>query len=475
MITNSNEPYSMFEQRKNNSYVFNDILSDEVIYVKNLSKVFHIYNRPQDRLKQFIVPRLLPIKSLKPKRYYKEFWAIKDITFRIKKGKSIGIIGINGSGKSTLLQLICGILSPSSGSVVTKGRIAALLELGSGFNPEFSGIDNVILNASILGMSKDDIDKRIDRIIEFADIGDFINRPLKLYSSGMVVRLAFAVIAHIDADILVIDEALSVGDAFFVQKCMRFLRRFMETGTVLFVSHDTGAILNLCDEAIWIHNGSIQANGNPKEIVGKYLETIYEESQGKSIPKEQTGKDFQHKDTEIQHDMRMEFINTSKFRNDIEIFNFKEKASFFGKGGAKVRSVELMDSFGKKLSWVVGGENVILAIHCTALQKIINPIIGFQVQDRLGQVVFCDNTFLTYSEKENVADKSRNLTAYFHFRMPILPIGEYTISPAIAEGTQNEHVQHDWMFDALAFKVHASRVCLGLVGIPMEKIEIVVW
>ncbi len=272
------------------------------------------------------MPRVQRLLGRPPKQYFREFWALKDVSFEVKKGETVGIIGRNGSGKSTLLQLICGTLAPTSGSVQITGRIAALLELGSGFNPEFTGRENVYMNASILGLSEAEIDAKYNEILAFADIGDFIDQPVKQYSSGMYVRLAFAVIAHVNADVLVIDEALSVGDAFFVQKCMRFLREFMETGTVLFVSHDAGAVLNLCQTAVWLHNGAIAAVGAPKEITESYLHKLYEAQQGESInPPRQTragnGSGPTNGSMRKQaRDMRLDFINQSKFRNDIELF-----------------------------------------------------------------------------------------------------------------------------------------------------------
>ena len=200
---------------------------DSAISIKNISKFFEIYEKPSHRLWQMLYHGR--------KRFYRPFWALQDISFEVKRGECVGIIGRNGAGKSTLLQIITGTLSPSSGTVECNGRVAALLELGSGFNPEFTGQENVYLNASILGLTKEEIDAKYDDIVAFADIGEFINQPVKSYSSGMAVRLAFAVVAHVDADILIVDEALSVGDAFFTQKCMRFLRQFMEKNTVLFV------------------------------------------------------------------------------------------------------------------------------------------------------------------------------------------------------------------------------------------------
>ncbi|NDH69275.1 MAG: ABC transporter ATP-binding protein, partial [Gammaproteobacteria bacterium] len=253
--------------------------SDIAIKVENLSKCYQIYEQPRDRLKQFILPHLQRALGQEPNHYYQEFWALKDISFEVKKGETIGIIGRNGSGKSTLLQILCGTLNPTSGSFTTNGRIAALLELGSGFNPEFTGRENVYMNAAVLGLRTEEVDQRFNDIVTFADIGQFIEQPVKTYSSGMMVRLAFAVIAHVDADILVIDEALAVGDAFFTQKCMRFLRKFMETGSVLFVSHDTSAVLNLCNRAILLSLGEVIQINTPQKVIEKYLVDFYESFQ----------------------------------------------------------------------------------------------------------------------------------------------------------------------------------------------------
>ena len=211
---------------------------ETVIEVANLTKYYDTYQNPSDRLKQLIFPPLLRLFGLRMKPYSRPFEALSDVSFSVKKGETFGIIGRNGSGKSTLLQILCGTLPPTSGTVKVNGKVAALLELGAGFNPEFSGKENVYMCARLYGLSTREIDDRFSKIIEFADIGDFIDKPVKTYSSGMYVRLAFSVVAHVDADILVIDEALSVGDAYFVQKCMRFLRQFMQNGTLLFVSHD---------------------------------------------------------------------------------------------------------------------------------------------------------------------------------------------------------------------------------------------
>ena len=250
--------------------------NDFAIRVQSLSKCFHIYDAPSDRLKQMLAPRLQRIVRQQPKQYFQEFWALKDINFEIKKGETVGIIGRNGSGKSTLLQIICGTLTPSNGSVQTNGRIAALLELGSGFNPEFSGRENVYMNAAVLGLSTREIDARFNDIVAFADIGDFIGQPVKTYSSGMMVRLAFAVAINVDPDILIIDEALSVGDELFQRKCFSRIETIKNNGaTILFVSHSGGIIVELCDRALLMDSGERLATGSPKEIISRYQKLLY--------------------------------------------------------------------------------------------------------------------------------------------------------------------------------------------------------
>lgn len=447
-------------------------MSDDIaIKVEGLSKCYHIYDTPRDRLKQFVMPRLQRLIGKQPKQYFREFWALRDVSFEVKKGETVGIIGRNGSGKSTLLQIICGTLSPTGGSVETRGRIAALLELGSGFNPEFTGRENVYMNASVLGLSSEEIDARFNDIVAFADIGDFIEQPVKTYSSGMMVRLAFAVIAHVDADILVVDEALAVGDAFFTQKCMRFLRGFMKKGTVLFVSHDTGSIRNLCNYAVWLEKGQVIQEGAPKEVCELYLEAFYEAQQGKSSTT--MLKALKKPDNSLPiKDQRLEFINASNLRNDLQIFEFDPDAPSFGKGGAQIHHVHLLDENEHPLAWIVGGEKVTLRVTVHTYKDLDSPIVGFFVKDRLGQALFGDNTFLTYREQPILCKEGKEVQADFVFYMPLLPAGEYSIAIAIANGTQEIHEQHQWIHDAVLFKSESSSVASGLIGIPMLEVKL---
>lgn len=250
--------------------------NDMAIRVEGLSKCYEIYVNPRDRLKQFVMPRLQRMAGQVSKQYFREFWALKDVSFEIKKGETVGIIGRNGSGKSTLLQMICGTLNPTSGSIQTNGRIAALLELGSGFNPEFTGRENVYMNASVLGLSKGEIDARFDEIAAFADIGEFIEQSVKTYSSGMYARLAFSIAINVDPEILIVDEALAVGDARFVAKCMRRIKDIQDCGaSILFVSHDVGSVRTLCERALWLDKGFLVEQGDVFTVTGRFTEYMF--------------------------------------------------------------------------------------------------------------------------------------------------------------------------------------------------------
>lgn len=249
---------------------------DAVIRVSGLSKRYHIYTRPQDRLKQAVVPRFQRLVGRPAACYYRDFWALREVSFEVGHNETVGIVGRNGSGKSTLLQLICGTLSPTAGNIETHGRVAALLELGAGFNPEFTGRENVYLNAAVLGLGQEEIRARFDAIAAFADIGPFLDQPVKTYSSGMVVRLAFSVAINVEPDILVVDEALAVGDELFQRKCFSRIEALKAGGaTVLFVSHSGATVVELCDRAILLEAGELLATGSPRHIVGHYQKLLY--------------------------------------------------------------------------------------------------------------------------------------------------------------------------------------------------------
>ncbi|MNZ13567.1 Teichoic acids export ATP-binding protein TagH [compost metagenome] len=252
--------------------------SDTAIRIEDLSKCYQVYAQPRDRLKQFLLPSLRHLIGQPARQYFQEFWALRNVSFEVSRGETVGILGRNGSGKSTLLQLICGTLNPTAGSIEVNGRIAALLELGSGFNPEFTGRENVYLSGTLLGMSLDEIGQRFDSIAAFADIGEFLDRPVKTYSSGMFVRLAFAVNIMSQPEIMVVDEALAVGDMSFQAKCMTALRRIQDNGaTVLFVSHDIGSVKSLCSRAVYLEHGNLVAVGKASTVAEDYVRMMREE------------------------------------------------------------------------------------------------------------------------------------------------------------------------------------------------------
>jgi lipopolysaccharide transport system ATP-binding protein len=443
--------------------------SDVAIQVEQLSKVYLMYEWPTDRLKQFIYPRLQKLVGKPPRRYFREFWALRDVSFEVKKGETVGIIGRNGSGKSTLLQLICGTLTPTGGSVRTNGRVAALLELGSGFNPEFTGRENVYMNSAILGLSKKEVDERFDNIAAFADIGQFIEQPVRTYSSGMLVRLAFAVIAHVDADILVVDEALSVGDAVFVQRCMRFIRQFQENGTLLFVSHDVNSVINLCRSTIWLDHGRMRESGETLAVTEAYLQYTQQEIYGDKVQlstiKKQAKTSVDKKS--VQATTQKELIDYSV---QAEVINNLGEARGWSTNAAEIIEVHL-DHAGEGLPGVFqGGEEVRMVIRAHAHQELDQPIIGFLVRDRLGQDLFGENTLQYTALHPTRVNAASDFSAEFVFRLPMLPNGNYAVMTSVANGSLDENVQHHWLHDALIIHVVSSKVRWGLVGIPFGSV-----
>ncbi len=441
--------------------------SDIAISVRNLSKTYRLFGHPGDRIKQFF--------SFGFKQYHREFTALNDVSFDIRKGETVGIIGRNGSGKSTLLQLICGILKPSSGSTQINGRISALLELGAGFNPEFTGRENVYFQGALTGFTQEQMHERFEKIAAFADIGEFIDQPVRTYSSGMFVRLAFAVNAHVNADVLVIDEALSVGDALFVQKCMRYINTYIcGGGTVLFVSHDIAAVAQLCQTVYWLADGEIKRHGDPKTVIAGYIESLYLPADAVSASTHAA-----HKEPAAQpvsnvdfRDVREEFINSSLYRNAIAVSQFPREPGGFGENGAIITEVALKNADGFTVTTVLGGEMLTLQIRGRANKDIAKPLVGFFVKNSTGQSIFGDNTYLSYRDSPLSISQHQEFNAQFTFRCPILPVGDYAVTVAVAEGTQTNPVQHHWIHEALILRSISSSVATGLVGIPMYRITL---
>lgn len=432
--------------------------------VQGLGKCYHIYDKPQHRLLQGLFRGR--------RKFHRDFWALREVSFEVRRGETIGVVGRNGSGKSTLLQLVCGTLTPSEGRVRTRGRIGALLELGSGFNPEFTGRENVRLNASILGLDESRIDERFASIAAFADIGDFIEQPVKTYSSGMLVRLAFAVVAHMDADVLIIDEALAVGDALFTQKCMRFLHEFRQRGTIFFVSHDTGAVLNLCDRAMWLSEGRMVRFGDAKSVVEGYVRWNMEQLQGTTqrnlaavVPAPADSASAGAITEGGQADVALPQGSGGPQETPSAGVPVPLEDEGFGRGGAVIEHAGLHQN-GQRVNAVRGGERVTLRIAARARTPLLSPILGFHLKDRLGQVLWGDNSFLSTAGAPLALESGDAIVAEFEFVMPHLRSGEYVFDVAFAEGTQAAHVQHHWVYDALVVHVVTDVPVFGLLSLP---------
>lgn len=437
--------------------------SKYAIEINGLGKCYQIYKKPSDRLKQMLMRGR--------KQYYEEFWALKDVSFKIKKGETVGIIGRNGSGKSTLLQMICGTLNQTAGEVKLNGRVAALLELGAGFNPEFSGVENVYMAASLYGLSKEEVDNRFESIAAFADIGEHIFQSVKTYSSGMYVRLAFAVIAHVDADILVVDEALAVGDAVFTQKCMRFIRKFKESGTLLFVSHDMGSVLNLCEQAVWLHAGQVRKLGKAKEISEAYLQYTLQEVYGHETELqaiEQKGS-VALSEQEYSQSSAPPALD---YQTQLTVQNNLNEANGWKSGAGEILSVSL--SLLKDVAnseFLKGGELVKMVITAVAHEHMTRPILGFLVRDKLGQDLFGENTLPFTDRNPLPINAGEHFQSEFTFKLPMLPNGDYTVMTSLADGDYYNHVQHHWLHNSLVLHVASSKVRYGLVGVEFQNIN----
>ncbi len=469
------------------------------VSVKGVSKIYRLWRSPRDRLfvpmKQFIMsfwPVKRFFKSEEDDKGYQNFHALSDITFDILKGESWGFIGVNGSGKSTLLKIISGNLRPSTGCVEVDGKVV-ILDYGSGFNGEFTGKENIYIKATLLGLTRKKINERLDSIINFAELGEFINQPVKTYSSGMVARLGFAIMAHVDADIIITDEALAVGDVFFVQKCMKFIRQFLKKGTFLFVSHSTNDVLSLCQKAVWLEHGQMKKMGEAGAVVRAYLDA---ESMISAKAKHSTTSNAEHalaenvqpvivlgqpKLSELAHyhrpvfkrDMRADHSNNINYRNDIEVpeINFDEECITSEK--AQIVSASMRDENSTPLSCVIGGELVTLSIEVLAHQDLHLPIVGFQLMDRLGQVLFADNSALIVQEQAVMIKAGTSFVSEFVFQMPLLPVGEYAMRVAIAIQTdEHQAILLHTINTALVLRSVTSGARHGLIGVPMHAITL---
>ena len=443
-----------------------------VISATQVSKAYTLYLRSSERL----------LHLLFPWRIYPNFVALKDVSFSVRRGETVGIIGENGAGKSTLLQIITGTVMLTSCEVAINGRIAALLELGAGFEPDFTGRENIYLNGTILGLTRSQLDNRIDDIIAFSELADFIDRPVKTYSSGMFMRLAFSVAAHVDADVLIIDEALSVGDARFTQKCMRFLNDFKRRGSILFVSHDLGAVAGLCDRAIWLDHGSVRAEGDAGRICEQYVESLFREpapvapnpevipSAPRSVPG--PSDQIRFKPNGESTTIGGGSVPALASPGITTCSPFNTAANSFGSGSASVVDAGLWDvASGQRLSKVTDGQEVDLCIVVRADQLVERPIFGFYIKDRLGQNLLGENTSKDSVPNVSIAS-GECVAARFRFPWPALALGSYALTVAIADGSMDDHIQRHWMHDAVIFDVLSSSARHGMVGLQISRVVI---
>lgn len=451
--------------------------SQPTISVHQAGKTYRIWENPSARLTTPLLEaaaRFLPSGDRLRRhaaRNYRDFHALSNVSFTVGQGQSFAIIGRNGSGKSTLLQIIAGTLHPTHGQIAVHGRVAALLELGSGFNPDFTGRENIYLYGSILGLPRETIEERFDAIAQFADIGAFIEQPVKTYSSGMALRLAFAVIAHVDASVLIIDEALAVGDVYFSQKCMRFFSDFKKRGTLLFVSHDMSAVRALCDSALWLENGNARMIGSAQDVAAAYLAEFNLSQKNRDV----ASADLVAKDGDAAAGFSAAVATQEgvpKPDNPLTVSAFNAQSSSFGDGLAKIVDAHFCDAAGVRLTTIRGGEIVCLSITGQGVQSTKNILFGFNLKDRLGQYLFGDNTFQIPQRGQVVIHPGEKYEAKFVFQMPLLNQGNYSVAAAIASGTPENHRQQHWLHEALVISSSLNWAHAGLVGLPMLQISV---
>ena len=411
---------------------------------QGVSKSYAIYDAPGDRLKELL--------SLNRLKRHQDFWALHDVSFEVKRGETFCIVGENGSGKSTLLQMVAGILHPTSGTVAVHGRVSALLELGAGFNPEFSGRDNVYLNGSILGLTTRQIDQRYQDIAAFAEIGDFIDQPVKTYSSGMVVRLAFAVAINVDPEILLVDEALAVGDIYFRQRCMRKVHELRQRGiTILFVSHAVSDVKAIGDRVLWLDHGRMIDCGEPDRVVSKYLAAMTEKDstylllKSAADPQPRLGGPIQ----------APEIVET--------IPNIDHR---FGDGRAAIIGIAVLDEQGRAVPILEPSTRIVVRISVRATADVALPIVGFMLRNQLGMDFSGTNTAREGYELAPLQPGDVT-TVDFYLDLPELYPASFSFSPAIADGTLMGYQMCDWIDNAITLQMGRSEAQVyGYLHLP---------
>lgn len=417
-------------------------MSDYAIKVEHISKIYKLYDNPMDRLKESL--------GFTKKKRYTEYYALDDINFEVGKGETVGIIGTNGAGKSTILKIITGVLSPTSGNVSINGRISALLELGAGFNMEYTGIENVYLNGTMIGFTKDEIDEKLDDIIEFADIGDFINQPVKTYSSGMFVRLAFAVAINIDPEILIVDEALSVGDVFFQSKCYHKFEEFKKMGkTILFVTHDMSSIQKYCDRAILLRHGTKVGEGNPKEMIDLYKKLLVNQldADENDFENAQSDVDNETVEKELEYDVWKDNIVTNP------------NVITYGNGMADI--IDYASFNGKQVISNVFDLNEEYSVNMKVRfnETVNDPIFAFTIKDIKGTEIAGTNTMYEDIDTGRVEAGETRVISFTQKMM--LPKGEYLVSFGCTGYREGEFTVYSRLYDVFTITVTTTKSMVG--------------
>ena len=433
--------------------------SDIAIKVENLSKCYQIYDTPRDRLKQFVMPKLQRTLGMQSKQYYREFWALKDVSFEVRKGETVGIIGRNGSGKSTLLQIICGTLNQTGGSIQTNGRISALLELGSGFNPEFTGRENIYLNGAVLGLSHEEVGSRLNQIIAFADIGEFIEQPVKTYSSGMLVRLAFALAINVDPDILIVDEALSVGDELFQRKCFSRLETLRSAGsTILFVSHSGSQIVELCNNALLIDLGEKIAAGPPKQIINLYQKMLYS-----PVDKQEVIKNQVRKEDNVSLTTKNSFEITSKTCIELNVLTHEPQETFdadlkpsstfeYESLGAIIGMPKILAITGDQVNGLIRGRKYRYCFQVDFSRSVTKVRFGMVIKTISGFHLSGAYSMPSVNDALPVVDAEKSIGVEFEFYCHLNP-GIYFINAGVFGFSGGEEKVLHRKVDATAFRV----------------------
>ena len=428
-------------------------MDNSVIKVSHVSKSYRLYDKPIDRLKESW--------SFNRKCYHRDYFALNDIDFDIQKGECVGIVGTNGAGKSTLLKIITGVLQPTDGSVTVNGKISALLELGTGFNMEYTGLKNIYLNGTMMGFTKEEMDQKAGDIIEFAEIGDFINQPVKTYSSGMFARLAFAVAINVEPDILIVDEALSVGDIFFQAKCFKKFSEFQEMGkTILFVSHDLSSVLKYCDKCILINKGEQIAIGNTADVVNLYRKVLVQDAKEKDAEKEDdpmSGADSQEQSDSLDETAQNDLADNGSLWKDSLLIN--RNYVEYGNDRAKIIDFAIVDDHGSVSTSIMKGTEFEIRVKTEFLDDIDDPIFAYTIKDLKGTELTGTNTVL---EKQNLtkAKKGQIVTVSFRQKM-YLQGGQYLLSIACTGYEGDKFVVHHRLYDICNLHVISERNTIG--------------